>query len=119
MLSVLLALAPRVALPATERCPLYAWGLAMVIGSGSLLLTLLLLTLCSVAFKWPRVFGPIFGGMGCLLGLYLVASVALDWSFPYQTWDISIYIVFFLAVIFTVSGLVAAIAWFQRRSTGP
>ena len=88
-----------------------------MVGFGALWLAVIFFTCIALAVARPRVFAPVIGGLGLLLCLYLVASLAFNWSFPYRTWNISIYVVFFFAVIFTVSGGIGGLILLIRRLT--
>ena len=88
-----------------------------MVGFGALWLAVIFFTCIALAIARPRVFAPVIGGLGLLLGLYLVASVAFNLSFPYQTWNISIYVVFFFAVMFTVSGAIGGLILLIRNLT--
>jgi len=88
-----------------------------MVGFGSLLLIVIFLTCIVLTVVRPRVFAPLIGGLGLLLCLFLVTSLAFKWSFPYQTWNLNIYVVFFFAVIFTVSGGIGGLVLLIRRLT--
>jgi hypothetical protein len=74
-------------------------------GFGSITLFLLFAMLTGIASAWPRRFVPLWGSMGLLLGAYLVASIAFGWTYPYTTYNISIYLVFFAVVILIASAV--------------
>ena len=76
----------------------------MIIGTGSLTLVLLLAISTVVSILWRQRLALWIAGAGVAMFLYLVASVMVHIPFPYQTWNISIYVVFFIAVILCLSG---------------
>jgi len=76
----------------------------MIIGTGSLILVLLLAISTVVSILWKQRLALWLAGAGVTILLYLVASVVFQISFPYQTWNISIYVVFFVAMILCLSG---------------
>lgn len=75
-----------------------------MLGSGALLLVLLFIALITVSLLWRQILAPWLLVLGVLLFAYLVLSVMLGLKFPYQTHNISIYVVFFIAVLLVLAG---------------
>ena len=88
-----------------------------MIGFGSLWLAFIFLICLALAIARPKPFAAVIGGLGLLLGTYLVTSVVFKWSFPYQTWNVSIYVVFIFVSIFIVSGGLGGLVLIVRRLT--
>ncbi|HVA50331.1 MAG TPA: hypothetical protein VNH11_28510 [Pirellulales bacterium] len=74
------------------------------ISLGELLFAALFVVMLALCLLWKQAIAPWIFVSGTLLFAYLAASVLLGLSFPYRTWNISIYCVFFVACILTACG---------------
>ena len=76
----------------------------MHIGFGELILLLLFGLALILSFAREQRLAHWISGVGIVLFLYLAVSVVFDLSFPYKTWNVSIYLIFFLSLILFLSG---------------
>jgi predicted tellurium resistance membrane protein TerC len=76
----------------------------MIIGSGIMLLSLCFILLLVVALINRQRLAPWIMSLGLLTLGYIGVSLICQIDFPYQTFNISIYVVFFIAIVLTISG---------------
>ena len=87
----------------------------MFMGTGSFGLLLLFTLTVMLSLARHQTLAPWVATLGVLLFLYLVVSMTFGITFPYQTWNISIYVVFFVAVILFVAGAIGLLVRFGKR----
>lgn len=73
-------------------------------GAGEIAWLMAFVASAAVAIAWKQILAPWILVAGLVLFAYLGASLAFDLAFPYRTHNVSIYLVFFLAFILTLSG---------------
>jgi hypothetical protein len=73
-------------------------------GAGALAWAMAFAASVAVAIAWKQMLARWMLLAGLALFAYLGASVVFDLAFPYRTHNVSIYLVFFLACMLTLSG---------------
>lgn len=73
-------------------------------GLGAIVLLVLFVALLTLSMLRQQVAAPRVLAAGAALATYLILSVIFNFSFPYRTHNVSIYVVFFIAVILILAG---------------
>ena len=84
-------------------------------GLGSVCLLLLFTSAVMLSLARRQTLAPWIATFGVLLFLFVVATMMFGITFPYQTLNISVYLVFFVAVILSVAGGIGLVVRLANR----